>query len=85
MGERVRSKQAAWLIRRVVFGLTVYAGTAAGQPSQSPSEVVKALWTACIDGRYSEAETYLSTEMLAVVKGGRRRPDGVASRVSAIA
>lgn len=53
-------------------GLAVTACGKSGLFSKSPSDTVVAAYMAANEGKYSEAEAYISSEVLNAMKGGRR-------------
>lgn len=63
-----RISQAA-LAAILITGFIFFGGCdSIGQ--KSPSEVVKAAYMAANEGKYSEAEKYLSSEVITAMKGG---------------
>ncbi len=64
----MRATRRYWLYVSMI-SIAILGTVSCGSFHKSPSEVVKSVYAACNDGKYSEAEKYLSKDMTALVHG----------------
>jgi len=64
----MRQRAVIFILASVIFAIGAWKKS--GLFSKSPSDTVVAAYMAANEGKYSEAETYLSSEVLNAMKGG---------------